>query len=1072
VLLMKALILAVLLCAPAWATTFYVNASTGSSSNTCTQAQTSSTPKDTITHGIACMGTADTLVVYAGTYSESPTVTAGGGSGSYNTVTVHASDIVSVLGFTLNSHTQLIGNCPTLQGTVTTATCGFFISNTASPSSACVSLPNNTTDVYIRKNVMYACGSIGPGYPTQTSYIYVQGNTISYTNSTIATVPTTCGGSGSPVGNSLNLYGNHYLIENNDFSHYTISLNLNPENSITRNNNFHDTSEVNNAGNCHSDTWFSDPGGTNLVTNEFNVYEGNDQYNAVGPNAKGTLFQAPSCTGCAYAITRYNVCNGLGSGNTTNDQNWISVKNYNNTCVDASYLAGAVNGETDNSSDSNPPQPSFLNNIYYYGLTAYTSINPYACGNSNSCNYGHNLAYCVQGCGTLYGHVYQSGTFLGDTGNQVADPKFVSYVATYGSNSSNFHLQATSPAVAAGVYLTTVGSGDAGSGTTLTLTDSSYFQDGYGLTNAYSTVSGDCIAVTTVSNTVCITAVNYSGNTVTLASGITRSVGDHVWLYSKSDGVRVLTGSAPDLGAFPFTSGAASFTVSPATIPSYHSGNIQIAITGSGTSWTSGTTFSAGSPCTFVSSTVNAGAQTGTVTVTTSSTTGSCTVTDSTDSATASVTVANPLFSISPTSGTPGSGGCTTACQGTVTFTGTNTVWANPDQSSSGLFTLSGGTGASLGTITVVSNTSATATLTWGSASGTLTLTDTSNGNSLSNTQSFTVQANTTPTVTTGTAGSFTPSGAVITGNSYTCTGSCTTVTSEGTCYSVNANPTTPCTSNGTTSPWNSTLSGLASATTYHFRAFATNSVGTAYGADTTFTTPIISYIKGAGNNGSTASSTWTFSYTASTINDAVVFAIFCNNGTSPATSATLTASGWTTTQLIAPVSNGTGAGVLFGAFAPNTSSSTFTAGFGSVACSSFYGYMIAEFQGNITSSLAAAFPVQGSSGGTSTSTGCNQTSAGVTPLTNNNAVWNACFGAPTGVALPWTAGAADGGGGDLSEYQLLSGNPGSQIPSYTGTTGVYVVLGTSISPLGPPTPYGPILAQGFMTSTGQVTGR
>lgn len=542
---MKTIVLTLLLSVSAFATSYTVKFGGGGSFTTITACMTQMS-----TNGPSV---ADTCTVFAGTYSESPTIPAGS-VGIYKTVNVNGSDVVSVLGFTMNSHTQLVGNCPTLQGTVTTATCGFFISNTSSPSTACVSLPNNTTDVYVRLNVMYACGSIGPGYPTKTDHIYIQGNTMSYTNSTVATVPTTCGGSGSPVGNSLNLYGDHYLIENNDFSHYTLSLNLNPQNSITRNNNFHDQIEVNNAGNCHSDTFFSDPGGTNLVNNSFNVYEGNNQYNGVGPNAKGTLFQAPSCTGCAYAISRFNIANGLGSGNTTNDQNWISVKVYNNTVVDASFLAGSVNGETDNSSDSNPPRPSFLNGIYYYGLVGYTSINPYACGSSNSCNFGHNLAFCVQGCTTLYGHVYQVGLFTSDSGNLIADPKFVSYVASYGSNASNLHLQASSPAIAAGTYLTTVAAGDAGSGTTLTLTDSSYFQDGYGLTNVYSTVSGDCIKVTSISNpAVCITVVNYSGNTVTLASGITRSVGDHVWLYSKSDGVQVLTGSAPDLGAFPYS---------------------------------------------------------------------------------------------------------------------------------------------------------------------------------------------------------------------------------------------------------------------------------------------------------------------------------------------------------------------------------------------------------------------------------------------------------------------------------------------------------------------------------------
>ena len=61
------------------------------------------------------MSSGDTCTVYAGTYDETVTVPAGT-AGNYNTITVNGSDIVSVLGFTLNSHTKLIGNCPTRAG--------------------------------------------------------------------------------------------------------------------------------------------------------------------------------------------------------------------------------------------------------------------------------------------------------------------------------------------------------------------------------------------------------------------------------------------------------------------------------------------------------------------------------------------------------------------------------------------------------------------------------------------------------------------------------------------------------------------------------------------------------------------------------------------------------------------------------------------------------------------------------------------------------------------------------------------------------------------------------------------
>jgi len=60
-------------------------------------------------------------------------------------------------------------------------------------------------------------------------------------------------------------------------------------------------------------------------------------------------------------------------------------------------------------------------------------------------------------------------------------------------------------------------------------------------------------------------------------------------------------------------------------------------------------------------------------------------------------------------------------------------------------------------------------------------------------------------------------------------------VISEGVCYASTANPTTPCTSDGTATPFTSSLLGLAPGTTYHYRAFAANNAGIGYGIDLTF---------------------------------------------------------------------------------------------------------------------------------------------------------------------------------------------------------------------------------------------
>ena len=85
-----------------------------------------------------------------------------------------------------------------------------------------------------------------------------------------------------------------------------------------------------------------------------------------------------------------------------------------------------------------------------------------------------------------------------------------------------------------------------------------------------------------------------------------------------------------------------------------------------------------------------------------------------------------------------------------------------------------------------------------------------------------------------------------VTGNSATCGGSFPTangsanITARGVCWSTSQNPTTSDskTTNGTgTSSFTSNITGLSQGTTYYVRAYATNSTGTTYGEQKTFTT-------------------------------------------------------------------------------------------------------------------------------------------------------------------------------------------------------------------------------------------
>lgn len=72
------------------------------------------------------------------------------------------------------------------------------------------------------------------------------------------------------------------------------------------------------------------------------------------------------------------------------------------------------------------------------------------------------------------------------------------------------------------------------------------------------------------------------------------------------------------------------------------------------------------------------------------------------------------------------------------------------------------------------------------------------------------------------------------------------TITARGVCWSTTTGPTTSdshTTDAGTTGSYVSTLTGLTKGETYFVRAYATNSAGTSYGEERTFTTPAIVFI-------------------------------------------------------------------------------------------------------------------------------------------------------------------------------------------------------------------------------------
>jgi len=102
--------------------------------------------------------------------------------------------------------------------------------------------------------------------------------------------------------------------------------------------------------------------------------------------------------------------------------------------------------------------------------------------------------------------------------------------------------------------------------------------------------------------------------------------------------------------------------------------------------------------------------------------------------------------------------------------------------------------------------------------------------------------ASVAPTITTGTVTSITETTATGAGNVTSDGGA--SITERGVVVSTSINPTTSdakFTASGTTGSFTASITGRVKKTLYYVRAFATNSVGTSYGDNVTFTTKVYS---------------------------------------------------------------------------------------------------------------------------------------------------------------------------------------------------------------------------------------
>jgi uncharacterized protein (TIGR02145 family) len=110
-------------------------------------------------------------------------------------------------------------------------------------------------------------------------------------------------------------------------------------------------------------------------------------------------------------------------------------------------------------------------------------------------------------------------------------------------------------------------------------------------------------------------------------------------------------------------------------------------------------------------------------------------------------------------------------------------------------------------------------------------------GTSYGNEVSFTTLTPSAPTVTTGAIFAITQTSATVAGTVTNINGAA--ITGTGICWSTISGPTITGshTSDGISLSWSGSLTGLSSNTLYYVRAYATNSAGTSYGTQISFTT-------------------------------------------------------------------------------------------------------------------------------------------------------------------------------------------------------------------------------------------
>jgi len=333
------------------------------------------------------------------------------------------------------------------------------------------------------------------------------------------------GGIGETGQGSLNM-----LIENNRISHVgegvpyiKTNLLLNASDNIVRNNIL-----SNEAG------WYEDNG--LLLTGQYNEINSNAENNRIYNNVFYNIGYVPiflSQRQTSDTVFNYVMKNKIVNNILYQDETQGALFNSTPT-TDYIFL------ETFHS--PNNPWPFFP--YYNYVFSNIIGDDP---GNNDVIQYSTPSTYDEW---TLNAAQANYSSYI--SGNIQANPEFVN------ADGSDFQLMSSSPAIGAGTHLAHTTA--AGTSSSVPVDDPYFFANGFGL------IPGDVVKIGH-NGPVAVTAVNYQSGVLTVGSEVTFNHGDAVDLAN-------FDGSAPDMGAFEYSSSAPDVFNLAATIQNATSAEI------------------------------------------------------------------------------------------------------------------------------------------------------------------------------------------------------------------------------------------------------------------------------------------------------------------------------------------------------------------------------------------------------------------------------------------------------------------------------------------------------------------